>query len=169
MNESHPHSGLLAAPCSRTSHLHGQAVLFVSTLALTHVPLSCPTLLSLTMQRKATSRFDLFSLFHIFFFFSFYPHVDESHPIQRCNLNFVIRRASSAWRSSPCGTRCLTLAGRDARLKVKCVTVTNGIYLISILTSAAPPSAVRVERRALTLINVSHLISPSNCSVMSLM
>lgn len=128
------------------------------------IPLSCRTLLSLTMQRKPTSRFDLFSLFHIFFLFLLPPR----WRIARCNLNFIIRRASSAWRSSPCGTRCLTLAGRDARLKVKCVTVTNGIYLINILTCAAPPSAVRVERRALTLINVSHVISPSNCSVMSL-
>lgn len=35
--------------------------------------------------------------------------------------------------------------GRDERrLKVKCVTVTNGIYLINILTSRAPPPRLHV-------------------------
>lgn len=59
--------------------------------------------------------------------------------------------------------------GEMRRFKVKCVTVTNGIYLINILTSWAPPPRLHVAGDgALALINVSRVIPPSNRSLMSL-
>lgn len=55
------------------------------------------------------------------------------------------------------------------RFKVKCVTVTNGLYLVNILTSLAPPPRLHVARDgALALINVSRVAPPSKRSLMSL-
>lgn len=113
-------------------------------------PLSYVSLLSLTRGRKSRSCFDRFCFFSLWRI--------TSHLRMYFKLHYITSKLSLGLPGDHHSKAIAAHAQKDARFKAKCLTVTNGIYFINILTWKYDIAcAICVEWRAHTLISVSHV------------